>query len=235
MGRGHVYPSVRPGGLSVRFATVNLFARFVDVEHFAAVLDEVDPDLLVAVELSPEAAGVMADRFPHHELAPDRSYSGWGIASRHPIRVEPAPPGWGRGAAATVELPDATLHLAAVHILDPMRRPLKETAATRERQVDALLEWGDRLPGSDPQMVAGDFNATPIWSVYKRLASRWEDLVASGAPGTRPFRTWGIPRGLRILRIDHVLGSGLVATRNRVVRVRGSDHAMVVVDLELAP
>lgn len=191
--------------------------------------------MLVAVELSPDAANVIESRYPHHHLAPERGYSGWGLASKHPFRVEPEAPGWGRGGAAHVALGDTTLHLAAVHILDPMHRPLKQTTATRERQVDALLEWGAGLPAGEPQLVAGDLNATPLWSVYRRLAGRWDDLVASGAPGTRPLRTWGIPRGLRMLRIDHVLGSGLVATENRVVRVRGSDHAMVVVELSLAP
>ena len=61
-----------------------------------------------------------------------------------------------------------------------------------------------------------------------------EDLIVAGSPRTRPLRTWGFPRGIRLLRIDHTLGSGLEAFSNRVVRVRGSDHAMVVVDLEIS-
>ena len=195
------------------------------------MLEAADPDLLVTVELHPKAAGVIAARYPHHHLVPDRGYSGWGFAGRYPMQVEAAK-GWDRGGAARVQIDDATLHVAGVHILDPMHRPWRKTAAIRARQVDALIEWGDSLPDDEPQLVAGDFNATPLWSVYRRLTSRWEDLVASGSPGTRPLRTWGVPRGLRILRIDHVLGSGVVATSNRVVRVRGSDHAMVVVDLD---
>lgn len=195
------------------------------------MLDAADPDLLVVVELHSKAAEVIAARYPNHHLVPDRGYSGWGFAGRYPMRVEAAK-GWDRGGAATVEIDNATLHVAGVHILDPMHRPWKKTAAARARQVDALIEWGDSLPVDEPQLVAGDLNATPIWSVYRKLADRWDDLVASGSPGTRPLRTWGIPRGLRILRIDHVLGSGLIATSNHVMQVRGSDHAMVVVDLD---
>lgn len=228
---GGVYPS-RHQVSAFRFATANLFTRFVDVDHFATVLDEVDPDVLVAVELAPKASGVIESRYPHHHLAPDRGFVGWGVASRFPLEVDSGH-GWGRGGAVRVELPETTLHLAAVHILDPLHLPFRETAAARDRQVDALLEWGDVLPPGEPQLVAGDFNASPIWKVYRRLAGRWDDVVAVKSPGTRPRRTWGLPPGLRLLRIDHVLGSGVVATHNRVLRVRGSDHGMVVVDLRL--
>ncbi len=195
------------------------------------MLESADPDLLLAVELHPKAADVIAARYPEHHLVPDRGYSGWGFASRHPMHVEAAK-GWDRGGVATVETGDTTVHVAGVHILDPMHRPWRRTAAVRKRQVDALLAWGDVIPADEPQLVAGDFNATPVWSVYRRLAARWDDLVASGSPGTRPLRTWGIPRGPRVLRIDHVLGSGMLAKANRVLAVKGSDHAMVVVDLE---
>lgn len=216
-----------------RFATVNLFAHFVRVDHFSSVLDEVNPDVIVALELSPAASEEIGSRFPEHHLVPKRGYSGWGVASRFPLSVEAMRPGWGKGGSVRLDIDAKTVHLAAIHILDPIHRPWAETAAIRTRQVDALLHWGSTLPDDQPQIVAGDLNASPAWEVYRRLAERWDDLIVTGSPRTRPLRTWGFPRGLRLLRIDHVLGSGLAAVSNRVVRVRGSDHAMVVVDLEI--
>jgi len=38
---------------------------------------------------------------------------------------------------------------------------------------------------------------------------------------------------VRLLRIDHVLVRGLVATQTRVLHLRGSDHSALVADLTL--
>ncbi len=62
------------------------------------------------------------------------------------------------------------------------------------------------------------------------------DLVADHAgrtgAGTEP--TWGWRPGWpRMLRVDHVFGRGVRANGVRVEPIVGSDHAAVVVDLEL--
>jgi endonuclease/exonuclease/phosphatase (EEP) superfamily protein YafD len=88
----------------------------------------------------------------------------------------------------------------------------------------------------DPVVVAGDFNATPIWPVYRKVVSRLEDLVAQHAErtGSGAEPTWGWRPGWpRMLRIDHVFGRGVKADEVRVVPIVGSDHAAVVVDLRL--
>jgi hypothetical protein len=215
-----------------RFATINLFTRFVDPGHLARVLDEVEPDLLVAVEMAPKAADVIAPRFEHHHLRPDRGFDGWGVAGRFPLDVSDEKSPWGRGGAVRVDIGDATLHLAVVHIYDPLHRPLRETTSRRRREVDGLLAWGETLPSDEPQLVAGDFNATPIWPVYRRLTRRWPDLLTAPNLG-RPHRTWGLPIGPRLLRIDHLLGTGIEAAGSSVVKVRGSDHHMLVADLRV--
>lgn len=214
-----------------RFATINLFTRFVDPGHLARVLDEVQPDLMVAVEMAPKAADVIADHFEHHHLVPDPHFMGWGVAGRYDMTADEDVSWLGRGGALRVQLPGTVLHLAAIHLYDPLFGNPIDLARKRRQQVEALLDWGDRLPAAEPQLLAGDFNATPIWKAYRRLAGRWPDLVSASPSG--PRRTWGFPRGLRLLRIDHILGTGLEATAARVVRVRDSDHHMVVADLRL--
>ncbi|HEX6946623.1 MAG TPA: endonuclease/exonuclease/phosphatase family protein [Acidimicrobiia bacterium] len=213
---------------TLRFATANLFTRFVDTDHLDAVLDEVDPDLLVTLELAPKAAEVIAAHYDRHHLRPEQGFEGWGVAGRFDLEAD-GQAGWGRGGAFRVDLPGSALNLAAVHLLDPMHTPRK-VVTVRRRQVEALLEWGRSRPQGEPQLVAGDFNASPTWPAYRRLAGHWTDLVAEAG---RARRTWGFPPGVRLFRIDHVLGSGLRAVDAGVVRVRGSDHAMVVVDLEV--
>ena len=221
-------------GPGFRLMTVNLFSRWVDAADFARAIDLYRPDVLVAQELAPEAAKVIASSFPVHVLSPDIAYSGWGMASQLPAVISEDRPGWGRGGHGRIEVGNEVVNLATVHILDPMHLPLRRTRARRVDQVDSLLEWGDQLPPNEAQVVAGDFNATPRWPVYRRLADRWDDLVVEAArtSGTRPPSTWGPPRGPRLLRIDHVLGTGVTASNVAVEPVRGSDHSALVIDLE---
>jgi endonuclease/exonuclease/phosphatase (EEP) superfamily protein YafD len=219
-----------------RLLTVNLFSRWVDVEDLDHALDELVPDVLVAQELGPAAAEVIASRFPDHHLVPDTRYSGWGMASRLPVDIEVSKPGWGRGGHGRVSVGGRDVYVAAAHILDPMHRPVAKTKRRRVEQADALVEWGTSLPAGAPQVVAGDMNATPSWEVYKRLAARWRDLVHEAAirTGEKPRATWGPPgRSVRLLRIDHVFGSGVTATDVILRPIRGSDHSALVVDLEL--
>jgi endonuclease/exonuclease/phosphatase (EEP) superfamily protein YafD len=70
------------------------------------------------------------------------------------------------------------------------------------------------------------------------LRAGFDDAVggASRRIGRRPGRTWGPWSGsMRLLRIDHVLVQGLVATETRVLPLRGSDHSALVADLGLPP
>jgi endonuclease/exonuclease/phosphatase (EEP) superfamily protein YafD len=83
-------------------------------------------------------------------------------------------------------------------------------------------------------VLAGDMNASPAWPLYRRLSGRWEDLVARSAleSDMNPAPTWAWRPGWpRVLRIDHVFGNGVRAVDSRVIPMRGSDHAAVVVDL----
>lgn len=223
-------------GSRFRLMTINLFSKWVDVDHFAEVLERLDPDVVVAQELAPGPAEVIGTRYPKHHLAPDPGYSGWGMASRLPAEMSGERPGWGRGGHGRVEIDGTIVHLAGAHILDPMHRPLMQTHRRRLEQAEALVSWGRELPAGEPQVVAGDMNSTSSWEVYRRLTARWDDLILehSRAAGLRPPRTWGAPnRGLRLLRIDHVFGRGVEAVDVIVEPVKGSDHSALVVDLEL--
>jgi endonuclease/exonuclease/phosphatase (EEP) superfamily protein YafD len=102
----------------------------------------------------------------------------------------------------------------------------------RRRQLRGLLAHLDADPGR-ARAVVGDFNATPLWPVYRGVASRLEDLARTHARGTgrRPGRTWPSWSRRPLLRIDHCFGRGLDVHGLRVVPVPGSDHCGLLVDL----
>lgn len=215
--------------------TTNLLHEHVDIEDLDRLLAIVEPDVVVAQELGPESADVLAKRFPSHKLEPSLDFTGRGIATRLDAHMgDIAMPGRD-GTSALLDLGTRTVRLAGVHLANPVNFPWWSSVATRRDQLAGLLEW---LASDDhgPVVVAGDFNASPAWPAYKRMARELTDLVARHALTTdrRPEPTWGWrPAWPRMLRIDHVFGRGVMATDVVVHRVRGTDHSAVVVDLEV--
>ncbi|MCB1246114.1 MAG: endonuclease/exonuclease/phosphatase family protein, partial [Acidimicrobiia bacterium] len=80
----------------------------------------------------------------------------------------------------------------------------------------------------------GDMNSSPAWPVYKAMRRRWADLAVEASPEPEPTWAWR-PGWRRMLRIDHVFGSGVTAETTGVHAVAGSDHHALVVDVALSP
>jgi endonuclease/exonuclease/phosphatase family metal-dependent hydrolase len=229
----------KPTG-AIRLITANLYHDRAEPAVLAALLEELAVDVACVQELGARQAAAIARVLPHGKLEPGASpsdHDGMGIAARKPIagsrlalarrdarlaRLEPAD--W-RELAAPLEI--VNLHIQAPHAW-----PQWHALGRRREQLAALLSYLDASAGA--RVVCGDFNATPLWPVYRALAVRLPDLAADFAAlgRGRPARTWGPwPGAPRLLRIDHVLGSGVVAAGIQVVPLRGSDHSAVVVDL----
>jgi endonuclease/exonuclease/phosphatase family metal-dependent hydrolase len=104
----------------------------------------------------------------------------------------------------------------------------------RRAQVRALLgaEWLVRAGTTLPLVVCGDFNATPVSSVYRALARGLRDVRGGGR---KKVGTW--PSARPLLRIDHmfvssefrVLSCGV--TQSAESRV-ASDHLPLVAELD---
>jgi len=193
---------------------------------------------VVAVqELAPDQAEALAAGLPHGMLAPRDDYDGGGIALARPGQVERISMAHRDGFRVTLR-PDAwpeltaPLEILGVHILAP-HADLGRGLARRPRQLRDLLGHLE-TPASGGRVVVGDFNATPVWPVYRRMARRMSDAAVDLArrEGRRPRRTWGPrPGGGALLRIDHGFVEGVTAERFRVVSVEGSDHRAVVLDV----
>lgn len=214
--------------VAFRLLTANLLHERLDLRAFAAMLDSYSPDVVVFQELTAEAAAVVAERFPNLGLRPALRFAGRGIATRFPVVFGHIWMPGRHGTYAELETTDGPVRLAGVHLQNPINFPWWVTARNREAQLDGLLEWvGQNEP---PIVVAGDFNASPAWPVYKRMASQFEDLVLAADPDPPPTWAWR-PRWPRVLRIDHVFGIGVESTKVEIVPVVGSDHAAIVIDL----
>lgn len=218
---------------TLRVLTANLFADRLDVQGFRGVLEEVKPDVAVVQELSFEAAEVLAEVLPHGMLNPALNTLGQGVALRSPGAVrryrrtliaELRPPDW----------PDS-VEILNVHMPNPIMWPPWRSVRARGRLLDSLLRY---MASPGRRLVAGDFNASPAWPVYRQMARRLEDaaLMVARAKGQRPERTWGpTPGSPRLLRIDHVFVEGITPVDARVVPLPGSDHSGVLVDIAVAP
>lgn len=220
----------------LRLMTANLLHDRCDVAHFTHVVEELQPDVVIAQELGPGCADVLSHTYRNHRLHPTHGFLGRGIATRFDAEFADIEMPGRSSTSATIHLPETSLRLAGIHLLNPINYPWWKTSRTRGGQIDSLFRWLDEGGEVVPVIVAGDFNASPAWPAYRRVASRLDDLVAEWAErtGTRPERTWGWRPGWpRMLRIDHVFGRGVRAEEVRVVPIRGTDHAAVVADLTI--
>lgn len=216
--------------MSFRLMTSNLLHERVDIEHFQAILDRYDPEVVVTQELGPESAEVLASRYPYHELHPSLDFTGRGIATRFDADFGSIEMPGRDGTSAVFEADEITVRLAGVHLLNPIHFPWWITARSRGLQLDGLFEWIEDGPG--PLVVAGDFNASPRWPAYKRVAEHLTDLVVEHDASAE--RTWAWRPGWpRLLRIDHVFGSGVVASEVSVEKIRGTDHTALIVALDV--
>lgn len=221
--------------VSFRLMSGNLLTERSDIAHFSRVVADFDPDVVVTQELGAGAADVLASIYRNHSLHPSSDVAGRGIATRFDCEfADIAMPGR-HGTAATLSVGGEKVRLAGIHLLNPIDFPWWATAKLRGRQVDALLRWVEA--GAGPVVVAGDFNASPAWPAYRRVASRLTDLIdeAASSAGEPARATWGWRPGWpRMLRIDHVFGSGVHVVDNLLVPIDGSDHAAIVVDIVLS-
>lgn len=216
--------------------TVNLLHERADVDHFSNLIDRVAPDVVVAQELGPLCADVLADRYPAHQLDPANDFTGRGMATRFNARFGDIPMPVREGTWAFLEVNGRILRVVGMHLVNPILALPWRSVRQRTDQLEALFAWTSSADDDVPLVVAGDMNASPAWPAYKKLRQRWDDLVVLQAEksGAAAERTWGWRPGWpRLLRIDHVFGQRVTATSVAVEPVRGSDHHAVIVDLDL--
>ncbi|MCG8592729.1 MAG: endonuclease/exonuclease/phosphatase family protein [Proteobacteria bacterium] len=227
-------------GSTLRIVSANLWREGADPEALADQVRALEADVVAVQELAAPQAEALASVLPHGTLAPHEGFHGLGIASRRPVQVDPLPLPYRGGFAATLLPQDwpglqKPLEVANVHIAAPQVMPVPLGFWHRRRQVQALERYLVETP-VDGRVLLGDFNATPIWGVYRRISSQLTDAaIAVAQQRGRPVApTWGPwSSAPRLLRIDHAFTHGVRVEEFQVVHVRGADHSAIVIDCSL--
>jgi endonuclease/exonuclease/phosphatase family metal-dependent hydrolase len=222
----------------MRLMTANLMHKNgATAQALRETLEIVKPDVLAVQELTVPLLSTIADRFPHHLLAPRPDGPGMGMAADRPVTVDEAPMPYRSGMVATFKQEDwpefeGQVDVFNVHLANPIGGLPWTTTRARRAQVDRIQSRTESMP--DRRVLCGDLNATPMWPAYRRLLRSYRDgvLDAAASQGKRPSPTWAPPRtGPRVLRIDHILVSGVHVVSAEALPLAGSDHFAVVVDL----
>ena len=238
-----VGPSVLPnggpdGGTSLRVLALNLEFGEADAEQVVDVVRREEVDVLVALELTPESVRALQragleDVLDAAVLAPDRRAAGSGVWARVPLEpVDELPGTLFRTPRAWAVLPDGGRVLVTAAHPHP---PLDATGWERDL---GLLTAAVRAGAGEPQVVAGDFNATRDHEPFRRLLAAGLKDVADVAGATAwPGMTWPADRAFPpVMRLDHVLMSPrLGATDVGTVRVDGTDHLGVLATVVVPP
>jgi endonuclease/exonuclease/phosphatase family metal-dependent hydrolase len=222
----------------IRCVSANLMNGGADPQAFAQLVMALEADVVAVQEIGPEQAEALRRVLSYGRLEAARDHSGMGIALRRPGSINRLPlhhrDAW-IAALQPVHWPAAqvSIEVVNVHMAAPHRPSFWSSGARRRRQLRGLQTYLDASPHS-PRLLVGDLNSTPLWPVYRRLTSRLADAASLVARrhGTRCAATWGPrPAGRRLARIDHALISGVDVEDFRVVRIEGSDHSAIVVDI----
>ncbi len=197
--------------MTLRILTMNLYNGAADAASLAAALEELRPDVVAVQELARNGADVLSAWSVTGMLDPRDDTRGTGIAASVPgeFRRLPFPnrdPIIGRFDGSVWGLP--TIELVNVHITNPIATPLRNSRRLRQQEAAALETLLAEHDDGTVRVMVGDFNSSPAWPLYRRVAR----LAVDGAlqAGTAA-RTWGYyPGSPRMLRIDHVFLQGPV-------------------------
>jgi len=220
-------------------------------ERIAEVIVQYAPDVICLQELDVRLvrsntldqaaiiAGFMEMEFHFHpSFCIEKGYFGNAVLSRYPMRLVKAAelpafhsrqPREKRGAI-WVELRTGgrTMNVINTHL------GLKR--GERRAQIDMLLGpgWLGMADPGVPVILCGDFNASPLSGVYRKVSKRLAD-VQKHIKGRSPKNTW--PSIFPFIRIDHIFVSDTISVKDvqvpRASRIRSaSDHLPVVADID---
>ncbi|OLZ63668.1 hypothetical protein AV521_38440 [Streptomyces sp. IMTB 2501] len=170
-----------------------------------------------------------ATAYPYRQAVRAAGSHGSLILSRHPLRPT-------AGVAGTMGMPGAVAdvrgHAVRLQLAHPMP-PLPDQVGLWRRELGRLRAFAAAGPRT-PTILAGDFNATQDHAAFRRILDTGLTDAARLAGHDRaaswPARTASVIG----TQIDHVLLSAdFTATGARFLRVSGSDHRALVVDVTL--
>jgi endonuclease/exonuclease/phosphatase family metal-dependent hydrolase len=221
-------------GQHLRVLTINTQQGAADTEQIVAAVDDLEVDVLVLEEITPQLAerlrgNGLGERLPHEAGEGKPTYAGTVVFSAFPLGDQRRVPTFFDSLLVTVALPDGPMRLVAVHPVHPLR-----SAADWQRE-HALI----RTAAVEADLVAGDFNATLDHRPMRLLADQGFRSVAE-ITGTGWAPTWPSngrgrlpgPLSPRLVQIDHIMvSSGWVVVDVRRVPIDDTDHTGVFAEI----
>ena len=207
--------------LRLRLFTVNARGGAADPAALLHILQRHNVDVLAVQELTPHMVSRLTAAGPHAIASIFSSRSpacamGTGLWARWPLMPLPPVPGLTAAAprARIDPLGGLPVTLAAVH----PHAPVHGHAGKWRRELAMIKQALATV--DEPQVVAGDFNATRDHRPFRELlAAGFVDCADSSQNRSRPGFTWPAAGGmLPVMRLDHVL-----VTRTATVRMAPSN------------
>ena len=220
----------------LRLLTANAQGGAADPAALLRALRWHNVDVLAVQELTPQmvsrlAAAGLAQLLPFSHLDPRPGALGTGLWARWPLTPLPPVPSLAAAAPrARIDPPGGRpVTLTAVHLLAPMRghADMWQRELALIRQTLATVD--------EPQVVAGDFNASRDHRPFRDLlAAGFLDCADSSRRRSWPGFTWPTAgRRLPVMRLDHVLVSRTATVRmTRAIRLPRTDHHGVLAAIE---
>ena len=235
------------GGSRLTVLSFNVLYANQRLDQVPALLADSGADVIFLQELRPDSAGflrqALADIYPYSVVDEEQQELRPGILSKYPLTDAASPPelGWAV-CTARLWLDGQPVRLVGVHypvsFLGRIKgrsaiRLVQDTVARREEQASALLRF--LRQHSEPAVVAGDFNSTPLSGFHRILTEgglrdSWKEA------GFGFGHTWSPEQPLPFARIDYVWVTPHWTVAAAEVRPwdGGSDHRGVRVELRLS-
>lgn len=225
-------------GPELRVLTLNIERGKAEAERLVRVLAAHQADVLAAQEVTPDAVAWLdkaglADLLPYGVVDARPGSTGTAIWSRVPLRAAGSVEGLVSTAPrALLLLAGRPVTITVVHVMAPLHG-----REWRWQHELALLGARPR-PADEPELLAGDFNATRDHRPFRDLlATGYTDCSDAARWRRWPAATW--PSGRRrlpVLRLDHVLATrgDFTVRESRTVKIPGTDHRGVLTVLRLA-
>ena len=219
----------------LRLLTVNAQGGAADPAALLRTVRTHNVDVLALQELTPRmvrrlAAAGLAQLLPFSHLDPRPGAQGTGLWARWPLMPLPPVPGLAFAAPrARIDPPGGRpVTLTAVHPHAPMRG----RADMWQRELALIRQT--LATTDEPQVVAGDFNASRDHRPFRDLlAAGFLDCADSSRSRSWPGFTWPTARGIPVMRLDHVLVSRTATVRmTRAIRLPDTDHHGVLAAIE---
>jgi endonuclease/exonuclease/phosphatase (EEP) superfamily protein YafD len=221
------------GGPGITLLHANVLKSNDEPERFIALVEELEPDLVVMQEVRPAwlaSLGALERSFPYRVSEAREDAFGIALFSRFPLEatavVEPDHGGTPQ-IITTARIEGRPLHIVATHPLPPIGAEYYSSRNEQLRNAARLLQ---RLPA--PKLLVGDLNVT-MWSNHYR-ALEAESGLRNARRGFGVAPTWPVFFPLGFIPIDHLLVSDGIevlafSTGPRI----GSDHLPVVARIRL--